>query len=166
MNEKQLTDNSIRSETVNTTTVITKTETEEILSDKISEIQEGVYTVEQLFDLNINLKWTINNILPVGGLMILSGSHGLGKSFMSLDLAVKMSHESSELWLNKFKLQSGPVAYIDTENGLSLIKHRLQLLGAKKEDELNIIYRRSLDINDASDYNQLSDDLKSCVNYC
>ena len=148
-------DSSICSDTVNAITNI-----EDSCSGKVADIQEGVYSVGQLYKMNLNVSWIINDILPVGGLMILSGSHGIGKSFMSLDLAVKMTQKLSCLWLNKFKLQSGPVAYVDTENGLPLIKHRLELLGAKEDDCLKIVYRRSFDINNEIDFNRLSGDLK------
>jgi archaellum biogenesis ATPase FlaH len=151
-------DSSICSETVNTAN--NTAETEEPCSVKAAEISEGVYSVADIFDMDINVSWNIAGILPVGGLMILSGLHGKGKSFLALDLSIKMTQKIPSLWLDKFKLQSGPVAYIDTENGLPLIKHRLELLGAKEENNLKIIYRPSLDINDSSDYSQLSEDLK------
>ncbi len=153
-------DSSICSDTVNAITNIV--EAEESCSGKVAKIAEGVYSIDQLLNMDINVSWIIKDVLPVGGLMILSGSHGLGKSFMALDLSIKLSRKEthSQLWLNKFELQSGPVAYVDTENGLPLIKHRLQLLGARNEDNLKIIYRRSLDINNEIDFNRLSGDLK------
>ena len=154
-----LPDSSICSKTVNTPTN-NIVEAEKSCSCKIAEISEGIYSVDDIFNMDINVSWNIEGILPVGGLMILSGSHGLGKSFMALDLAIKMTQKSPSLWLEKFKLQSGPVAYIDTENGLPLIKHRLELLGAKEENSLKIVYRPSLDINDQSALDRLTSDLE------
>ena len=110
--------------------------------------------------MKLEFSWVIDGILPAGGLMILSGSHGLGKSFMALDLAIKMTR-TQQSWLGKFPLKTGPVVYIDTENAPPLIKDRLELLEAKPEDKLYILYRRTLDINKDSDFERLACKLKT-----
>ena len=155
---KKLPDGAICCKNVNKTTNMV--EAKELLNDKVTDIPEGTYSVSQLLSMDLNVSWIIDGILPTSGLMILSGLHGQGKSFMALDLAIKMTQKEPGLWLDKFNLQSGPVAYIDTENGLPLIKHRLELLGAKEDNNLKIIYRPSFDINDPGDCVRLTGELK------
>ena len=136
-------------------------ETTKVSTKTASTFCEGVYSVKQLYNMDLGFSWTVDGILPEKGMMILSGSHGLGKSFMALDLSIKMANNSSKLWLDKFKIKSGSVAYIDTENALPLIKRRLKLLGADEDNGVHFLYYPSFNINNENDYKKIVEELRS-----
>ncbi len=135
-------------------------ETNNSSSREAPRIADGVYSAKDMLSMDINLSWAVDGILPAGGLMILSGSYGIGKSFMALDLSIKTTQEPPRLWFDKFALKHGPVAYIDAENSLPLIKKRLQLLKSNKNDNLHFLCYPALDINNLEDVNRIANVLK------
>lgn len=122
-------------------------------------LPEGFYTAKDIFDLRLSMEWVIEGILPAGGLMILSGDCGLGKSFFALDLAIRVAGGKSEQWLRHFNVAQGPVVYIDLENGMALIQRRFYRLGALPDDQLHICYRHAIDLAKEADADFLREQL-------
>ena len=67
----------------------------------------------------------MGSLVPTNGVTIFSGEGGIGKSFIALDLALQWRAARSR----SFRLQSGPVIYIDLENDEGTIGRRLKQLG-------------------------------------
>jgi hypothetical protein len=67
-------------------------------------------------------EWLVRDYLVAGGLAVLSGEPGLGKSFVAVDLA--MSVASGLPFLGKHATKPGAVLYIAGEGGLGMKKRR------------------------------------------
>ncbi|MBI4585337.1 MAG: AAA family ATPase [Planctomycetes bacterium] len=87
------------------------------------------------------IAWSVQGILPVGGVGILSGSPGLGKSWLALDLAVEIARGGS--WLGQFPCRNDRVLLIDEESAEPLMRLRLGKILAGKGisgDGLNLFF--------------------------
>lgn len=89
-------------------------------------------SINQLLDVNVpNVQWLIQGVLPVETAMILAGWQKLGKSWMTLDLAVEMARGGGR-WMDYIPVDGGNVMYIDNESALQLLKYRMNKLMAGK----------------------------------
>jgi hypothetical protein len=84
-----------------------------------------------------SIDWIIENILPKGGVGILAGPAGYGKSWMLLDLAIACGYGG--LWLGKFEVPKGTVLYIDEESSNALLHKRLKKMVKAKEIDKDIL---------------------------
>jgi len=80
----------------------------------------------QLIKESPEVEWQIDGMHPVGGSMLLAGDAGIGKTWLTLDLALAVDQGSS--WLGHFGVKKGRVLIIDEENAVALLKKRLQKL--------------------------------------
>jgi hypothetical protein len=77
-------------------------------------------TIEELSSLP-DPAWLVDNILPEGGIGVLYGQPGCGKSFLALDLALSVS--TGRAWFGH-SARRGGVAYVYAE-GASGLKKRI-----------------------------------------
>ena len=76
--------------------------------------------------------WLVRDVLPEGGLVTLYGQSGGGKTFVALDLALRIATGMN--WWGKRSVQQGLVAYIAGE-GVGGLKNRIRAW-LKDHDEL------------------------------
>ena len=96
-------------------------------------------------------EFIVENLIPLGSLILLYGYPGCGKSFLSLDLAIKVSCGLDVF--GYFKSRKTNVLLIDLENSLSLLKERLEFLEAMPENvflifdgSFNILNQKNLNL--------------------
>lgn len=82
----------------------------------------NLLTDEQLLTLP-DPEWLVSGHLPAGGLAVLYGKPGSGKSFLALDWSMHVATGKS--WLERFDVRPGPVLYVIAEGGTSF-KLRVQ----------------------------------------
>ena len=89
-------------------------------------------TPDEIFDAPLTQTWLIKNVLEVGGLAMLVGESGVGKSFVVIDIAVSVA--LGEPWLDLPTAQ-GPVFVISGE-GYSGFRNRLKAISKHRERSL------------------------------
>lgn len=89
-------------------------------------------TPDEIFDAPLTQTWLIKNVLEVGGLAMLVGESGIGKSFVVIDIAVSVA--LGEPWLDLPTAQ-GPVFVIAGE-GYSGFRNRLKAISKHRERSL------------------------------
>ena len=99
-------------------------------SEKKEKYREPVkFSVAKFADVLKNakgVKYIIPPLLPKGSLIILSGHPGCGKSFLTLDLLLKVAQGNK--WLEQYEIEKQNVLLCDFENSLSLLKERVEFL--------------------------------------
>jgi archaellum biogenesis ATPase FlaH len=104
-------------------------------------------------------KWLIERLIPKNGVTILSGEPGSYKTWMLLDIAIKVA-EGGKLF-SQFQAEQGAVLMIDEENRIGLIKDRLALLGADPSLPIYFWIKSGFDIeeqvNDLMEFIQKND---------
>ncbi|MFH1385726.1 MAG: AAA family ATPase, partial [Patescibacteria group bacterium] len=78
-----------------------------------------------------NKKWIIERLVPRDGIVAISGFPGCFKTWVILDLILKVA--IGEKFLGRFETDQSPVLFIDEENGEKLIQERVGLLGYKDD---------------------------------
>lgn len=82
---------------------------------------------EVLATERIELEWLIYPLVPLEGLIVLSGDPGTGKSWVALDLAIACA--TGAHWLGWFKpRRRARVLYMDLENPETVLRQRCQKL--------------------------------------
>lgn len=112
-----------------------------------------------------DIEWVVDQLIPVGGTILLTSPPKTGKSFIALDLCCRLA-EKELCWLDNISINADKVVYIDVENAEQLIKNRFRLLRFKGTENFNIITRTTLglgrvDLTNASNYSCLRDVLKT-----
>lgn len=88
-------------------------------------------------------EWLVEGLICKGDTTLLVGEPNVGKSWISLSLAVAMS-EGKEHWLSHAVHNHGKVLYIDEENPHDVVYHRLRQLGATNFDNLRYLHRQGV----------------------
>lgn len=84
--------------------------------------------------------WMVHELIHKGDLCMMIGEPGVGKSWLSMSLAVAVA-ESQPTFLGRALATNSPrVLYVDEENPEALVKHRLKLLGLTTTGQENIRY--------------------------
>ena len=83
-------------------------------------------SAEELISQAPEVTWQVESILPQGAAMVVVADAGVGKTWMTLDLALAI--DQGIPWLAHFPVQQGAVLVIDEENADALLKERLQKL--------------------------------------
>lgn len=84
--------------------------------------------------------WLVEGILARGDVALVVGEPGVGKSWLSMDLANKIAGHGGK-WLGHNVLKNGgKVLYVDEENPRDVVRHRLRLLGFDASTASNIRY--------------------------
>lgn len=74
------------------------------------------------------VEWQVTNLIPKGGISIIGGDSGVGKSWLALHLAQCVA--SGQALLNTFPVAQGKVLVLDAESGPSLLERRVKKLFA------------------------------------
>lgn len=108
----------------------------------LSERQQTVWHYQAL-DLTSDPKppqWLVQDLICQGDLTMMIGEPGVGKSWLSMSLAVTIAEGHSK-WLGRStKGATGRVLYVDEENPEALVPYRLKKLGLTEEGAKNIRY--------------------------
>lgn len=105
------------------------------------------------------VRWVAHPYIPEGGITFLVGMQGLGKTWVTLDLAVALASNSK--WLGA--LPSAPnkrVLYIDDESSRDLLAARLRLIQNGRlvnEDRLKFVVKPDLDVRSPAGQKSLED---------
>ena len=91
-------------------------------------------------------EWVVESLIPRSGMMILSGSPGDFKTWVTIHIAVCVSR--GEQVFGRFKTVRGNVLVIDEEDNLRDLQKRLKLLGAKDTDSIHYLSQSSIKVDD------------------
>ena len=81
--------------------------------------------------------WLVDDFIAAGDVNLLIGDPGLGKSWLTMDLAIKVAGGEGR-WLDRQVLKHGRVLYVDEENPEDIILSRFQRLGLTEREAKNI----------------------------
>lgn len=95
-------------------------------ADQAAKPMCGITSKQLLSSASVKIPWLVDGLMPREGVGILAGHAKIGKSWLTLDLAITTSQGGA--WLNKFQVQPGHVFYIDEESSLDLLSYRYQKL--------------------------------------
>jgi hypothetical protein len=85
------------------------------------------------------VRWLVEGLMCRGDVHLLMGDPNLGKSWLTMDLALSIAQGRGD-WIGQKVLEQGRVLYIDEENPEDLVYDRLIKLGMTTEDAKNIRY--------------------------
>lgn len=105
------------------------------------------------------VSWLVHGMLCRGDLTLFLGEPGIGKSWLTMDLAAAVAAGKSE-WLGHPLMVNGPerVLYLDEENPEDLIFDRMTKLGMTRDTAKNIRYLNNLGIRLDKDADDLIDE--------
>ena len=92
-------------------------------------------------------QYLVSSILPMGGVCILGGEPGAGKTWVVLTLARDVA--SGKPFLGKFPTELGAVLIIDEESGRNRLRKRMLLLGATKNLPVFFSIMQMVNLSDA-----------------
>lgn len=79
-------------------------------------------SAQDILDLNEDLNWTVDGLIPQGGIVMVSGRPGVGKTWLALILAKAVSEGLPFIGRG---VQRARVAYIDLENPKAILRERI-----------------------------------------
>jgi hypothetical protein len=134
---------------------------------KKPEQQTPTYTLTSYSELQANPPqepaWLVDRLFPEGGISIIGGDGGVGKSFLGLLLGISVA--SGKEFLGEFGVKQGQVLIIDEENALTLTYERLQKLtkGLQSVDPnlpLSFLSNQGVLLDNDDSYNALKSELE------
>lgn len=112
-----------------------------------------------LLSSHLTTEWAIKNLLPTPGILFLVGMQGIGKTWMTLDMATTFSTAPAK-WLGLFDVPKPMrVLYIDDESSQNLLADRLRLItsGRSFNPELvEFVIKPGLDLRNENDLSAVS----------
>lgn len=84
--------------------------------------------------------WLVSDLIARGDIHVLVGEPGVGKSWLTLDLAVAMATLRPTYLDRTLRFKTGRVLYVDEENPPDIVHSRLVRLGLTPEASKNIRY--------------------------
>jgi hypothetical protein len=84
------------------------------------------------------IRWLVDGTLAMGDTTLLAGEPGVGKSWLSMGLAVAVAEGHGEWLGDKVYPYSGRVLYVDEENPLDVVYDRMKRLGLTDKGAANI----------------------------
>lgn len=93
------------------------------------------------------VKWLVEGMICHGDIHLLIGEPGIGKSWITMDLALAVADPSRSSFLGRLVAEHGRVLYLDEENPEDLVYSRLTKLGLNKENAKNIRYISNEGVN-------------------
>jgi len=93
--------------------------------DYPSALKKGL----ELQDMDVSLTWAVHRLIPQESITILSGKGGVGKTWLSIQLADAVSKGNPFMGLATKHM---PVVYIDFENSLPVLVERIRKTGASE----------------------------------
>jgi 5S rRNA maturation endonuclease (ribonuclease M5)/archaellum biogenesis ATPase FlaH len=88
-------------------------------------------------------EWLVKGLICKGDTTLLVGEPNVGKSWLSLSLAVSIA-DGTNTWLGHEVCTQGRVLYIDEENPHDVVYHRLRQLGAVSFDNIRYLHRQGI----------------------
>jgi RecA-family ATPase len=88
-------------------------------------------------------EWLVKGLICKGDTSLIVGEPNVGKSWISLSLAVAMA-DNRNTWVGHEVTNHGRVLYIDEENPHDVVYHRLKQLGATNLDNLRYLHRQGV----------------------
>ncbi len=88
-------------------------------------------------------QWLVDGIIAKGDTTLLVGEPNVGKSWLSLSLAVAIAN-GEDKWIDWDLNGFGKVLYVDEENPHDVVYHRLRQLGLKNYDNLRYLHRQGV----------------------
>jgi 5S rRNA maturation endonuclease (ribonuclease M5) len=111
----------------------------------VSEVQAGKYHYQAL-DLSTKppeYEWLVDGVIAKGDTTLLVGEPNVGKSWLSLSLAVAVANGDAS-WIKWPLNHHGRVLYIDEENPHDVVYHRLRQLGLRNHDNIRYLHRQGV----------------------
>ncbi len=105
------------------------------------------------------VEWLIEPFIPKGGMALISGDPGAGKTWLALDAAISVA--SGRDWLGRYRTAQGPVILIDEETTHAGLSSRMNMLlvgtGDKPDDlPIFIALRQGLNLSDSRQAERLA----------
>jgi archaellum biogenesis ATPase FlaH/5S rRNA maturation endonuclease (ribonuclease M5) len=119
--------------------------TNDIFKNIVKESINGTYHYKAL-DLTMpppDYEWLVKGLICKGDTTLIVGEPNVGKSWISLSLAVAMA-DNRNTWIGHEVTNNGRVLYIDEENPHDVVYHRLRQLGASNLDNLRYLHRQGV----------------------
>src|SRR4051794_32460993 len=88
-----------------------------------------------LWRMEMSVQWVVQHLVVQGGINLVTGDSGVGKSIFALHLAGKVTEGKPFLG---FVTAQKRVLYVDGENPAAIVKERLGLMGITERDNLLI----------------------------
>lgn len=89
------------------------------------------------------LQWTIEQLIPEGGLVVLSAPPSHHKTWLALYFAIQVAH--GEMVFDRFKTKQGNVLFIEEDTGDRLIAWRVQKLDpSNKNAPIKFLFRKGI----------------------
>jgi len=95
-----------------------------------------------------NPGYLVSDILPEGGVSILGGEPGSGKTWVVLALARDVA--GGQPFLGRFTTEQGPVLIIDEESGENRLRKRMKRLGAADSLPISFSIMKVINLSDPS----------------
>ena len=103
---------------------------EQLIQDKNkkkqNEILSSLETWESIRSMDITIEWIVDRLIPKDSITLLFGKGGIGKTWLSMDMARSIGSGTPFLGLSTVKT---PVIFVDFENPLAVLNTRTQKLG-------------------------------------
>jgi len=93
---------------------------------KQKELLSSLETWESIRALDITIEWIVDRLIPKDSITLLFGKGGIGKTWLSMDMARSIASGTPFLGLGTVKT---PVIFVDFENPLAVLNTRTQKLG-------------------------------------
>jgi len=98
----------------------------------------GIFSLDSLpsvWTFDASTEWLVEGLIPSGGLTLITGDSGVGKSTLALALAGAVAH--GQRFLDHATVEK-PALYVDGENPLSVCRERLDRLGIEQTTALTV----------------------------
>jgi len=84
---------------------------------------------KDLQELDISVTWAVENLIPCESITLISGRGGIGKTWLSIQLADAVSRGTTFMGLETREM---PIVYIDFENSLPVLVERIKKIGVSE----------------------------------
>ena len=88
-------------------------------------------------------EWIVDGVIAKGDTTLLVGEPNVGKSWLSLSLAVAMANADNH-WIKWDLNHTGKVLYVDEENPYDVVYQRLHQLGLRNYDNVRYLHRQGV----------------------
>ena len=80
-------------------------------------------------------EWTVGKLFPAGGLSLIAGKPGAGKSTLARDMALAVAQ--GKPWIGR-EVKQGPVLYLALEEHVKMVGRHMRNMGARADDPLHV----------------------------
>ena len=95
----------------------------------------GLHDLPSVWTLEANIEWLIDDMIPLGGITLLSAPSSTGKTWLAHAIAGAVAHGIPFLGR---KVKRRPVVYLDRENPLAVVKRNLMDLGIPETGNITL----------------------------